>query len=109
MEGFDLRHFVDTFNFEQLMLFFTSGQYQEVLHSKILLGVGLTFAALIAIPKTRALGTMALFYAAVGLVYGVGGVVIKNSNVSEIGPFLLMLSLALSLVGYFAWKNLLGR
>ncbi|MBI5179390.1 MAG: hypothetical protein HZA04_09065 [Nitrospinae bacterium] len=107
MEGFDLKQFIDTFNFEQLIAFFQTGQYMALLHNPLVVAVGVVFIALIAYPKTRDVATIALGWTVVALVYGVGGVVLRNSNISEIGPFLLMMGLALGAVGYVLWTKLL--
>jgi hypothetical protein len=107
MEGFDLKYFVGTFNFDQLMALFTSGEYQVIFHNRIVIGVGVLLLALIAYPKSRDLGTTALVYTLVGIIYGVGGVVLKNSAITDIGPFLLLITLALGAIGYVIFKKLL--
>lgn len=107
MEGFDFRHFLDTFNFDQLMAFITSGQYQAIYQNKIVLGVGAALLLLVAIPKYREAGTQILTYVLVGIVYFVGGVVLKNSPITDIGPFLLLITLALGAIGYTIVTKLL--
>ncbi len=109
MESFDFKHFVDTLNFDQLLAYFQSGQYTELLDNKLVWLFAGLFAGLIAYPKTREVGTMALGWTLVGIVYGVGGLALKNSVISQPGPFILALSLAMGAAGYFIWTKLLNR
>ncbi len=108
MEGLDLRTFLNTFDFAALMQFLQTGQYMQLLQNPVVLGVGGLLLALIAIPKTREFGTMLAGYGAIGLIYGVGGIVLKNSVISQPGPFILMAILAFGAVGWFIWKNILN-
>jgi hypothetical protein len=108
VEGFDFKRFIDTFNFEQLMDFFQTGQYHALLNNKLVWGVGAVFLALIAYPKTRELGTVGIFWTLLAIVYGVGGIVLKNSVISQPGPFILALTLALGAVGYVIWTKLIN-
>lgn len=108
MEGFDFSSFLNTFDFAALMRFFQTGQYMQLLQNPVVLGVGGLLLLLIAIPKTRELGTMLVGYGAVGLIYGVGGIVLKNSVISQPGPFILMAILAFGAVGWFIWNNILN-
>ncbi len=108
MEGLDLRTFINTFDFAALMQFLQTGQYMQLLQNPVVLGVGGLLLALIAIPKTREFGTMLAGYGAIGLIYGVGGIVLKNSVISQPGPFILMAILAFGAVGWFIWKNILN-
>lgn len=108
MEGLDLRTFLNTFDFAALMQFLQTGQYMQLLQNPVVLGVGGLLLALIAIPKTREFGTMLAGYGAIGLLYGVGGIVLKNSVISQPGPFILMAILAFGAVGWFIWKNILN-
>ncbi|MBI3581670.1 MAG: hypothetical protein HY098_06300 [Nitrospinae bacterium] len=107
MQGFDFRHFVDTFDFDQLMRFFSSEAYMNVIHAPVFIGVAVVFLGLIAFEKTRAFGTKALVYTVVLLIYGTGAVVLKNSRITDIGPFLLMLTLSLAAVGYVIFTRLI--
>ncbi len=108
MEGFDLKTFLDTFDFAALMQFFQTGQYMQVLENPVVIGVVALVLVLIAVPKTRDFGTMLAGYGAIGLIYGVGGIVLKNSVISQPGPFILMAILAFAAVGWFIWKNILN-
>lgn len=108
MEGFDLKSFLDTFDFAALMQFFETGQYMHLLLNPVVLGVGGLLLLLIAIPKTREFGTMIAGYGAIGLIYGVGGIVLKNSVISQPGPFILMAILAFGAIGWFIWNNILN-
>ena len=108
MEGFDLKSFLDTFDFDALMRFFQNGEYMQLLHNPVVLGIGALVLLLIAIPKTRDFGTMLVGYGAIGLLYGVGGIVLKNSVISQPGPFILMAILAFGAVGWFIWNNILN-
>ncbi len=106
MQGIDFRHFVDSFDFDQLMRFFTSEAYKDVIHSHVFIVVAAVYLALIAYHKTRGFGTKALVYTVVLLVYGTGVVVIKNSRITDIGPFLLLLGLSLSAAVYAIFTRL---
>lgn len=108
MEGFDLSSFLNTFDFAALMQFFQAGQYMQLLQNPVVLGIGGLLLLLIAIPKTREFGTMLVGYGAIGLIYGVGGIVLKNSVISQPGPFILMAILAFGAVGWFIWNNILN-
>lgn len=107
MAGFDFNTFLNTFDFAALMRFFETRQYMELIQNPLVLGVGALLVALIAIPKTRELGTMLVTYGAIGTVYGVGGIVLKNSVISQPGPFILLALLAFGAIGYFIWSNIL--
>lgn len=108
MEGFDLSSFLNTFDFAALMQFFQTGQYMQLLQNPVVLGIGGLLLLLIAIPKTREFGTMLVSYGLIGLIYGVGGIVLKNSVISQPGPFILMAILAFGAIGWFIWKNILN-
>lgn len=108
MDGFNFGSFLNTFDFAALMRFFQDGEYMQLLHNPIVLGIGGLLLLLIAVPKTREFGTMLVGYGAIGLVYGVGGIVLKNSVISQPGPFILMAILAFGAVGWFIWNNILN-
>lgn len=106
MQGFDFRHFVDSFDFDQLMLFFTSAAYMDVVKNHVFIVVAAVYLALIAWQKTRSFGTRALTYTVLFLMYGTAAVVIKNSRITDIGPFLLLLLLSLGTAGYLIFTRL---
>jgi intracellular septation protein A len=106
MQGFDFRQFVDSFDFDQLMVFFSSKAYMDVIHNHVFIVVAAVYLALIAYRKTRSFGTKALVYSVVFLIYGTAAVVIKNSRLTDIGPFLLLLVLSLAAAGYAIFTRL---
>ncbi len=107
MEGFNLNSFLNTFDFAALMQFFQTRQYMLLIQNPVVLGALGLLLLLIAIPKTRELGATLATYGAIGLVYGVGGIVLKNSVISQPGPFILLAILAFMAIGYFIWANIL--
>lgn len=107
MYGFDIKNFVDNYNFESLTNSFLSGTWSWFLMWEPFWALAAVLIILVTIPKTREKGTKALIYAVVGGVYFVGGVTVKNSTISELGPFLLTLTLVMAIIGYFTWKTLL--
>ena len=107
MESFDFNTFINTFDFDALMRFFQTRQYMALAVNPVVLGVAALVLVLTAVPKTRDFGTMLITYGAVGLIYGVGGIVLKNSVISQPGPFILLAILAFGAIGYFIWSNIL--
>ncbi|MBI3795174.1 MAG: hypothetical protein HY280_10695 [Nitrospinae bacterium] len=106
MDGFSFKLFWDTFDFEALMRFFNDG-WKDFIHSKIFIGVAVLGVVLVAYNKTRDAATMVVSRGAVIIVYGVGAVVLKNSIITQPGPFMLALALALAAIGYTIWTKLL--
>ncbi len=108
MQGFDFNTFWNTFDFNALMVFFNAGQYMQLLMNPLVLGGIALLLVLIALPKTREVATSAAGYLLVGLVYGVGGVVLKNSVISQPGPFIIFVILFFGAIGYVIWTKLLN-
>ncbi len=107
MQGIDFRQFVDSFDFDQLMRFFSSEAYMDVIKNHVFIVVAAVYLALIAYHKTRGFGTKALAYTVVFLIYGTAAVVIKNSHITDLGPFLLLLVLSLAAAVYVIFTRLI--
>jgi len=103
------RQFWETFDFNDLADLALSGRLQEYLLSGTSFGIIAMFALLIAIRPTRYIGTQGAKWTLGVLVYGTSGVALKNSDISQVGPFVLALALGLSIVGYFIWTRLIRQ
>jgi hypothetical protein len=109
MERFNFRTFVDTFNFDQLEQFVMGLDWRVVLHNRAVLAVGLIFILLFTFQKTRGLAVLSLTWGTVTVVYGICGIALKNSVITQPGPFVLAMTLSIAGVGYFVWVGLLKR
>jgi len=103
------QEFLKTFDFNDLADLYMSGRLQEYLFSGVSLGIIALFVALIALRQTRNIGTKGAKWVLIILIYGTCGVALKNSNISEIGPFVMAITMFLSIVGYFIWTRLIRQ
>ncbi|MEE8483541.1 MAG: hypothetical protein V3S46_03005 [Nitrospinota bacterium] len=101
--------FIDNFDFDALMEAFTSGEWKWVFYWWPVWVVGAVLLILIGVPKSRDLGTLIATWGAVALVYFVGIVVLRNSDISTPGPFVIAATLAFGAAGYFVYTTLFKR
>jgi len=105
--GESFGEFLNDFDFDALVEYVSSGEWQSLLGNGYFQIIAVAFLVSIALKRTRGLGTTALQWVSVGTIYGVCGVALKNSHINEIGPFILGLSLAFGVIGYFAYTKLM--
>ena len=104
----DWSAFLSSFDFDALMAAFSDGSWKWMLEDKVIWTVMGILFIMIAFKNTRSLATFAITWGSIGIVYAVGGVVLKNSVISEPGPFIILALLFFGFVGYIVWTRLIS-
>ncbi|GMT42154.1 MAG: hypothetical protein IEMM0002_0565 [bacterium] len=103
----DWNNFINNFDFTALADSLISGSWKWILKDKIVWGVVIVFLALIAYQQSRDFATLAAGWGITACLYFLGGVILKNSVISEPGPFAVLVAMFLVAVGYLIWTKLL--
>lgn len=103
----DWMNFWNSFDFDTMMESYTSGYWKWIFEDRVVQAIGALLLASIIYGKTRSSGVKALTWIPVGLFYVVGGVILKNSTISQAGPFILFVAMLMFAAGYFVVTNLL--
>jgi len=103
----DWMNFWNNFDFDALVEAFTSGSWKWIFKDRVVRVAGVLLLALIIYEGTRNSGVKAATWIPVGLFYCIGVVIVKNSVISEPGPFVLLTAMFLLAAGYFMAKKLL--
>ncbi len=98
--------FIDGFDFDAAVESYQSGEWMWILNWWPAWVVVAIVLILIGMKNTRDLGTMIAIRGAVGLVYFVGGVILKNSDIASPGPFVIAAVLGFGVTGYFVYTQL---
>lgn len=103
----DWANFWNSFDFDAAVEVFTSGSWRLIFGDNFVRAAIALLVASIAYEKTRGSGIKAAMWIPVGLFYAVGGVILKNSTISEVGPFVLLAGMFMFAAGYFVATNFL--
>jgi hypothetical protein len=107
MTEVDWAGFINTFDFDALTDAFATGSWKWILSDRIVWGISAVLICMLAYQPTRNLTATIVVWLAVGILYGIGGVVLKNSSVSDPGPFVILSMMFFGVVGYLVWTKLL--
>jgi len=103
----DWKKFFTGFDFDALMESFTTGSWKWVLNDPVVWVIAGILLAGMAVKKTRVPATNLTTWLMVAVFYGVGGVALKNSQISQPGPFILLIAMFFLAVGWYAYTKLL--
>lgn len=103
----DWINFWNSFDFDALVEAFSSGSWKWIFKDHILQAFGALLITSVIFEGTRQSGVKIATWMPVGLFYGIGCVILKNSTVSEAGPFALLAAMFLLATGYFVGTKLL--
>jgi hypothetical protein len=104
--------FLGNFDFKALVQLLSTGEWEfisfgAIVTSYIFLGVAVLIAALALYKKTKGLGKFLAVWVPVAIFYFAGGVVLKNSDITQVGPFLLGMVMAVGAFGYMIYQKML--
>lgn len=105
--GESLRDFFDNFSFDSLIEFLSNAGPDTILESNVVMGIGIVLLGLMAYPKTRNLGSWIAVRGGIAFLYTVGGIVLKNSDISTPGPFIIAMTMGSGIVGYVIWTKMI--
>ncbi|MFQ5431923.1 MAG: hypothetical protein ACE5EN_05405 [Nitrospinota bacterium] len=108
MREVDWIAFYNGFDFDDLWAAIESGSWKWILSDHVVWGIGVILLCMIAYRNTRSIGTFAIGWGMIGLFYGIGLIVLKNSSIRQAGPFALLGIMFFGVVGYLAWTKLLN-
>ena len=104
----DWSAFLNSFDFDALMATLSDGSWKWILEDKVIWTVVGILCIMVAFRNSRALATAIIGWGIIGILYGLGAVVLKNSIISEPGPFILLALMFFGVVGYMVWTKLLN-
>jgi len=104
----DWAAFFNGFDFDALSAAFKSGSWKWILSDHVVWAIVVVLLGMIAYRSTRSIGTFAIGWGLVGIVYGIGGIVLKNSSIRDPGPFAMLGVMFFGVVGYLVWTKLLN-
>lgn len=104
----DWSAFLSSFDFDALMATLSDGSWKWILEDKVVLTVMGILFIMIAFRNTRSLAIFTITWGAIGAVYALGAVVLKNSVISEPGPFIILALMFFGFVGYMVWTKLIS-
>ncbi len=104
--------FVDKFDFKGLVQLLNTGEWEfinvgTIVTSYVFIGVVVVIIALTFSKKTKSLGKMLAFWLPVAVFYFAGGVVLKNSVISQVGPFILAMLMGCGVFGYLLYQKMI--
>lgn len=108
MTEVDWSGFYNNFDFDTLWLALGTGSWKWILTDKIVWAIVVILVGMVAYKPTRELGSAAIIRGGVGTFYAIGAIVLKNSKISEPGPFALMGIMFIGVVGYLVWTKMLS-
>ena len=100
-----LMEFINTFDFDALMDFLIGGGIEELAVKPVFIGVVALAIILMAIPVTREVSTIVVKYICIFIYLFTCGVALKNSNITEVGPFILLVVLGGSIAANQIWHK----
>ncbi|MBI4664879.1 MAG: hypothetical protein HY751_00570 [Nitrospinae bacterium] len=103
-----LRSFVDSFDFEALMVFFTTITVNDLIVNPYVLVPVIIIIGLISYNKTAYIGQQLLLYVPAVAYLFITVIILKNDNITATGPFLMAMVAFFLVAGWFIWTKLLG-
>lgn len=104
----DWSAFLSSFDFDALMATLSDGSWKWILEDKAIWTVVGILCIMVIFRNSRPLATVIIGWGIVGIVYALGAVVLKNSVISEPGPFIILALMFFGVVGYMVWTKLLN-
>ncbi len=104
----DWSAFYNSFDFDALWAAFESGSWKWILSDRVVWAIVAILLGMIAFRTTRSIGTVAIGWGMIGIVYAICGIVLKNSSIREPGPFAMLGLMFFGVVGYLAWTKLIN-
>ena len=102
-----LKQFWEKGDFDYLIDVLGSIDPSELITSPIVIGIIVILVAMTLVKATSGLAKMIIFYAGPVAFLLATIVVLKNDNISDIGPFIMGLCAVFFLVGWFIWVKML--
>jgi len=104
--------FINNFDFKAFVQLLSTGEWEfisfgAIVTSYIFIGVIVIVAALALYKKTKDLGLFLAVWVPVAIFYFAGGVVLKNSDITQVGPFLLAMVMVVGVFGYLIYQKMI--
>jgi len=104
--------FIGNFDFKAFVQLLSTGEWEfinlgAIVTSYIFIGVVVLIAALALYKKTKGLGLLLAVWSPVAIFYFAGGVALKNSDITQVGPFLLAIVMVVGAFGYIIYHKMI--